>query len=123
MDFEPQKMDLWIQETLNNWAEQGTLPLEKSAQLHLRIAKLAQQERKNRLTRKACGLAAGILTCIWLLFANCPVAAASYVGNPIPSTYSCQFTLIGLFAILICFFIKHPFQSQTINIHFEVKYE
>jgi len=123
VNSEPQKMDLWIQETLNNWAEQGTLPLGRSEQLQMKIAKLAHQERKNSLTSKACGLAAGILTCIWLLFANCPVAAASYVGNPIPSTYSCQFILTGLFAILICFFIKHLLQSQTTNIHFEVKYE
>ena len=123
MDSESQKMDLWMHETLNGWAEQGTLSLERSAQLHLRIAKLAQQERKSRLTRKACGLVAGIVTCIWLLFANCPVAAASYVSNPIHSTHSCQFTFVGLFVILICLFLKHSFQFQTTNINFEVKYE
>jgi hypothetical protein len=123
VDSESHELDLWMQETLNNWAEQGTLPLERSEQLQMKIAKLAHQERINSLTRKACGLAAGILTCIWLLFANCPVAAASYAGNSIQSTYSCQSTLVGLFVILICFFIKHPFQFPTTNNNFEVKYE
>jgi len=124
VDSEPRKMELWIQGTLNSWAEQGTLSRERSTQLHLSIAKLAQQERKNRLTRKAFELVAGIIiTCIWLLFASCPVAAASYMSSPIHSTLSPQIRVVSILAILIYLLLKHQFQYQTTNSNFEVNYD
>jgi len=123
MDSEPRNIDLWMQENLNSWAEHGNLSLDRSTQLHMRIANLAHQERKNRFTRKASGLVAAIISFLWLLFANCPVAAASYVGSSIHSNHFPEVKVIGLLAILICFFIKHQFQAQTTNSNFEVNYE
>lgn len=123
MDSEPRDLDIWMQEMLNSWAEQGALPSEKSAQLRVRVARLARQERKNRFIRKVYGLAAAIITCIWMLFASCPVAAASYVNNPIYSAPFAQVNAVCIVALLIGFFINHPFRVQTNNINFEVKYE
>lgn len=123
MDSKPRNIDLWMQETLNSWAEQGTLQLEKSTQLQKSIAKLAHQERRKRFTRKVSALAAAILTFIWFLFASCPVAAASYAGNSIHSTQPFQVTVICPLAFLTCFLVKRQFQSLTTNINFEVYYE
>lgn len=77
MDAEPRNVDEWMQDALNNWAEQGALPSDKSAQLRAQIVRLAQRERRNRWIRKLYGLAAAIITWIWMLFASCPVAAAA----------------------------------------------
>jgi hypothetical protein len=112
MGFETREIDLWMKETLNNWAEQGSLSSERSAQLQLNIINLSKQDRKNYITRKVCGLVAALITFIWLLFASCPVAAASYVGSPKNSTQSPQIKIVVLFSVLIFFFIKHQFQSK-----------
>lgn len=123
MDFETRDIDLWMQETLNSWAERGTLSSEKSAQLQMSVSKLASEEKKSRFTRKVCGLVAATITFIWLLFASCPIAAASYVDSPIISTHSPEAKVVGLFCILIYFFIKPQFQSQITNNNIGVNYD
>lgn len=121
MDPETRDIDMWMKKTLNNWAEQGTLSLEKSAQLQMNIAELANQERKNHFTRKVCSIVAAIITFIWLIFGSCPVAAASYVDRPIHSAHFSQVIIVSLFIILICFFLNFLF--RTANSNFEVDYE
>lgn len=121
MEPETRDIDVWMKETLNNWAEQGTLSLEKSAQLQMNIAKLANQERRNHFTRKICSIVAAIITFIWLILGSCPVAAASYVDRPIHSTHFPQVMIVSLFIILICFFLNLLFRKANSN--FEVNYE
>lgn len=123
MDSEPRNIDLWVQETLNSWAEQGTLSRGRSDQLHLKIVQLARQERKNRLIRKACGLVAGTIICIWLLFANCPVAAASYAGSPVHTRLYPQPEVFCLYAIVFCSLLIQYFYAQIINGNIEVTYD
>lgn len=81
MDNQPGDLDALLQETLGDWIDQGVLPADKSAQLESRIRNMARQDRKNRAVNRLYGLALAIATCIWLLFVNCPVAAASYAGD------------------------------------------
>ncbi len=123
MDSKLPNMDSWMDDTLNSWAEQGTFSSERSNQLHEIVTNLAHQERKNRLTRKICELVVAIITSLWLLFASCPVAAASNVSDPMHLNHSLQINVIGLLAIFICFFLKNQIQSQTNNRNLEVHYE
>ncbi|MDD3308317.1 MAG: hypothetical protein PHO29_14665, partial [Acetobacterium sp.] len=120
MDSEPDNMDLWMQETLNSWAEQGTLSLERSAQLQMKITELAHHEKKGRFTRKVWGLVAAITAFIWMLFANCPVAAASYVSSTFQSNAFSQVWEISLLVILMCFLVKHQTRPAMKNMNIEV---
>ncbi|KUG04373.1 hypothetical protein ASZ90_018214 [hydrocarbon metagenome] len=122
MESIPDNMDLRMEKALKSWAEQGGLTSGKSAQLHEFIAELAHQERKRRLTRTACGFAAAVMACIWLLFASCPVAAAAYLGGPIPQPQIALSQVLCFTAVLTCFFlnqISHYPASKS----FEVNYE
>lgn len=112
MEPESRDMDTWMKKTLTNWAEQGTLSSEKSAQLRMSIAQLASQEKKNRFKRKVCGLVAGIITFLWLLLANCPVAAAAYRGSTAGSSHSLEFKAIILILVLFGFILKHNMISR-----------
>ncbi len=81
MISEPRDFELWMEEVMNCWAEDGQLPQDKSVQLHAMVARLAHQERRIRLFRTALGFAAALIACIWILFTSCPVAAAAYLGG------------------------------------------
>ena len=123
MDPETRDMDTWMKKALTNWTEQGALSPEKSAQLRMSIAQLASQEKKNRFKRKVCGLVAGIITFLWLLLANCPVAAAAYRGSTAGSTHSLEFKAVILILVLFGFIIKYQYDLQVRNKNFEVNYD
>lgn len=105
MDTEPRDMNMWLQETLNNWVDQGALPTDRSAQLECRIRRLARQDRKNRVMRKLYGLALAIATCIWFLFVNCPAAAASYIVTPY-SSHSASLNILILLSVFSGYLVK-----------------
>ncbi len=122
MKSAPDDMDIWMKTALNSWAEQGDLPSGKSAQLHNMITHLALQERKRRLTRTACGFAAAVMACIWLLFASCPVAAAAYLGSDISQPQFALAQTLALTLVMTYLFLKYRGSIQ-IRKCFEVNYE
>lgn len=113
MDPDTHDIDIWLNETLNNWAEQGTLSSQRSAQLQMGISKLAYQEKKRSFIRKICSLVAAIITFLWFLFANCPVAAAACTGNTVVFTHVFQFKTVSLVLILFGFIIKKQFDINN----------
>lgn len=74
------EIERWLNDKLNHWAESGTLPLDKSIQIERHIAELGRLEKKNRFTGRILSIVTAILTLLWMLFASCPVAAASCSG-------------------------------------------
>ncbi len=122
MKMAPDDVDIWMKRALNSWAEQGDLPAGKSAQLHEIIAHLVLKERKKRLTRTACGFAAAIMACIWLLFAGCPVAAAAHINSQISQPQIALAQAFALMAVLTCLPLMYGFPIQ-IKKCFEVNYE
>lgn len=100
-------MDFRMEKAFNSWAEQGNLSLAKSNQLRQLVFALARQERKRRKTRAACGLTAAIAACIWLLFAGCPVAAATQISMAISQPQiilPLTFSLTVVLAYILIFF-------------------
>lgn len=124
MESSTDNMDLWMENTLNRWAEAGDLSAVKSTRLQEMIAELAYRERKKRMTRRtACGFIAAMMACLWLLFASCSVAAAAaYLGtaaaHPQPGSYS----IACLMVVSTCFCLKHLLQIKN-DKRFEVYYE
>lgn len=98
-----------MQDALKNWADQGALPSDKSAQLRAQIVQLAQRERKNRLIRKLYGLAAAVITWIWMLFASCPAAAACQ-GTFNPTAHFALLNIVCFLLILVGILVRQPLQ-------------
>jgi hypothetical protein len=120
-EVDSKDIDLWMQETLNSWAQQGSLSSDKSIQLQANIAKLAQGEKKS-LSRRIYSLAAAIITFIWLLFVSCPAAAAAYAGTSFYSSHKSPvkfLIVLGVFSLLFC----RKCKFETMHNHFEVYYE
>lgn len=123
MDSKLPNLDLWMEDTLNSWTDQGALSSERSTQLHAIVTNLAHQEKKNHFVRKVFELIAAIITCIWLLFASCPVAAASYLNNTGHISHFPQVDVLALLTILIYFSFNYRIKYHTPNRYFEVNYE
>lgn len=118
MESTSDNMDLWMENTLNRWAEAGELPAMQSILLQEMIAKLAYQERKKRMTRRtACGFIAAMMACLWLLFASCSVAAAAaYLGSTASHVQIGPSFIAGIMVIATCSILNRLYQSQYISI-------
>ncbi len=123
MATEPRNMDLWMETTLNSWAEQGRLSADKSMHLQSMIAEHAHQERKNRISRMIYRLVATIIAYLWLLFARSPVAAAAYKSSPLETSPDLSIGAVILLAILLVWGLAYGVKSQGSNLNLEVKYE
>lgn len=97
-----QDIEVWLHDKLNHWAESGTLPLDKSIRIEKNIAELGRLEKKNRFTGRILSLITAILTLLWMLFASCPVAAASCSGIAGASHNQAQLVYSIVLAILMC---------------------
>lgn len=121
MDQEP-NIDLWLQNSLKHWAEQGTLSADQSLQIQMKITALAEKERKTHISNKIISILTAIITMLYTLFASCPVAAASYSSSPIAASHSMQILVFCMLFINLAGFLYKNVQPVKI-ILFEVNYE
>jgi hypothetical protein len=121
MGSESQDLEFWIEDSMQRWAEQGQLPREKSIQLDKMVARMAHQEKRRKLMRKAFGLVAAFIACIWLLFTNCPVAAANYLGR----TTSASPLDLSIWPVIISMTVPYIVWKKSAGhqINDEVRYE
>ncbi|MBP1761613.1 MAG: hypothetical protein H6Q64_1155 [Firmicutes bacterium] len=121
MGSESRDLELWLEGSMQRWAEQGQLPRGKSIQLDKMVARMAQQEKRRRLMRAAFSFVAAFIVCIWLLFTNCPVAAANYFSGPTPASPFDLSILPVLISLAVPFIVWEKSAGHKIND--EVRYE
>jgi len=121
MGSESQDLELWLEDSMQRWAEQGQFPRDKSIQLERMVARMAHQEKRRRKIRAVFSFVATFIACIWLLFTNCPVAAANYFSGPTPAYPLSLSILPVLISLAVPFIVWEKSAGHKIND--EVRYE